>query len=884
MRIIRSILGVLLALVLVVSVAVVGLVGFITWRALPHDSTLSVAGLDGPVDLVRDRSGIVNIYADTTHDLYFGQGYAHARDRMWQMEVFRHISAGRLAELFGSSGVETDRFVRTLGWRPAAERDWAAMAPEARAAVEAYADGVNAWLERNRGSLNMAFVVTGLSTGTGGLGGYDPEPWDPIDSVAWQKAQAWSLGGNFDYEILRLLLDGRLGDPARTDELTPPYRADAPVIAPTDLLAGQPSEARATTVASPDEGETTPAGASPDARGSAAPAAALADPAAREALLGLAGTAASISRIAGLDAGGGLFGDGGLGSNNWVVAPSRSASGRALLANDPHLGISMPSIWFINGMHCRSVDGDCPVDVAGVSFPGTPSVVLGHNGRIAWGATNAGPDVQDLFIEKADPNDPDRYLFRGQSLPFTTRTELIRVAGADPISLEIRETEHGPIVNDIDERLAALPDLYSVRWTATADVDTTLEAFLLLNTARGWDDFRAALERFQAPSQNFVYADVDGHIGYQMPGWIPVRAQAGDGNRPVPGWDGEHEWVSRIPYDELPSLFDPPDGWIVTANNAVVDAGYPYRISTDWDPGDRATRILQRLEEAAADGGVSADELSSIQMDNLLLRADRSIRLFANAGPATDDGRRVLDRIRSWDHRCDQGSLGCAAYLAFEYRVLRAIFDDDLGDLAREYVGQPTSWELLQRLLADERNAWWDDVRTPERETAATIIASALDEAGAELRDSLGGADSRWTWGRLHHATFREPTLGSSGIGPLSWYLNDGPHQVAGAAGAVNNTYYRMSAGYPDTDDPGAGGGDLADVFEVTNLPSYRLTIDMGLLDRARIVITTGNGGNPGDRHYADMVGSWIDGDTYPLWWTPESIESAEASRLTLQP
>lgn len=880
MRIIGGIAGVVVVLVVVVVLGMVGLVWHITWRALPHDSSVTLAGLDGPVDLVRDRSGIVTVYADTPHDLFFGQGYAHARDRMWQMEVFRHISSGRLSELFGASEIDTDRFIRTLGWRAAAERDWAVMSPGTRAAVQAYADGVNAWLDQNRGSLNMAFVVTGLRNGTGDLGGYDPEPWDPIDSAAWQKAQAWSLGGNFDVEILRTLLDEQLGDPARTDELTPPYRADAPVIAPSDLLVLGGTAAAST--------DTAAATGSPQIAGSAAAAASGGrvplDQPAVEALLALAETSRSIARIAALDAGDGLLGSRGLGSNNWVVAPSKSATGRALLANDPHLGISMPSIWFINGLRCRTVDEACPFDVAGVSFPGSPAVILGHNARIAWGATNVGPDVQDVYIEKPDPADPGRYLFRGESLPFTTRTELIRVAGADPVTLEVRETVHGPIVNDVDERLADLPDLYAVRWTATAEPDTTLEAFLALDTAAGWDDFRAALALFRAPSQNFVYADVDGHIGYQMPGWIPIRAQAGDGSRPVPGWDGEHEWTDRVPYDALPRLYDPPTGWIVTANNAVVDEGYPYFISSDWDPGDRASRILERLESAAAGDGISVDELSDIQMDDVLGRADRSIPLILNASAATNEGRRVLEQIRDWDRHCGLDSLGCSAYLAFEYRLLRGIFDDDLGDLAREYVGQEPSWELLQRLLADPSSPWWDDTATPERETATKVIDAALDAAGAELREVLGPVDGRWTWGRLHRATFREATLGSSGIRPLEWYFDDGPHQVAGAAGAVNNTYYRYRAGYPDPDDPSATDRPLTDVFEVTNLPSYRLAVDLGALDEARIVITTGNGGNPGDRHYTDMIDAWIDGETFPLWWSEESIERDEASRLTLSP
>ena len=395
----------MLVVVLVVVGAGVGALAWVTGRALPQTSgTLTVPGLERPVTVVRDVAGIAHIRAETVHDLFMAQGFVHAQERMWQMEVWRHISAGRLAEMFGESQLDTDRFIRTLGWRQATERDLAAMAPEARAVLDAYAQGVNAWLDQERDSLGLAFLVTGTK----------PEPWTPLDSVGWQKVQAWNLGGNMDEELFRYLADARLGDPARTDELFPPYR-------------GRRAGDRARPGRHGGRG----------GRGGRAGCRAIRRPVARRPTTqatgwrSIADLGDSIGRIAGLDLGDGMVGTHGVGSNNWVVAPGLTTTGGALLANDPHLGISMPSIWYLNGLHCAPVTDACPYDVAGASFPGVPAVVLGHNARIAWGATNAGPDVQDLFIETGRPGRPDPLPVRRRSPgPFETRTEEIRVKGA----------------------------------------------------------------------------------------------------------------------------------------------------------------------------------------------------------------------------------------------------------------------------------------------------------------------------------------------------------------------------------------------------------------------------------------------------------------------
>ena len=864
MRIVRRGIGVLLVVVLVAIVAVAGLLVWVTARAMPQTAgTSAVPGLSGSVTVARDRAGIAHITADSSHDLFFAQGYIHASERMWQMEVWRHISAGRLAELFGKSQLDTDRFIRTLGWRVAAQRDLDAVAPAARAVLDAYTHGVNAWLDGHRGSLGLAFLASGD----------DPEPWTDLDSVAWGKVQAWNLGGNFDTEVFRYLADARLGDPARTDQLFPPYRDGAPVITPTGLPgSGGAGAPKATAVGTVDRA----ADATPPRRTIA--------PAEAAAWRSIAAISQGLLRTAGLDDATGLASDHGIGSNDWVVAPSLSATGGALLANDPHLGISMPSIWYINGLHCRTVSAACPYDVAGVSFPGVPGVVLGHNARIAWGATNVDPDVQDLVIETVDQANPNAYIHDGASVPFEVRHEQIKVKGGDPVDIEIRSTIHGPILNQVDDRLAQAPPM-AIRWSANLPTpDRTFEAILGLDTAGSFQAFRQSLRLYGAPSQNFVYADVDGHIGYQLPGYVPIRSDPKDrGDRPVRGDDGSGEWTGSIPFDDLPWQLDPVDGVIASANNAAVDDQYPHFVAQEWDPGYRAERILD-LIALYGDDGLTVPELGKIQNDTSPLAARDVVPLLADASPATPDGTLIANRIADWDGACDQGSLGCAAWNAWEFRVMRDIFDDDLGPLARDYVGSPFSWVLLSQLLDDPNSAWWDDSSTPGvKETADVIVARAMDEAGASLRAAIGSPD-RWAWGRLHSATFREPTLGASGSGPLDWYFDDGPHAVPGTAGAIDNTYFRFSAAYADPSDPSVVPVGIDHVFDVTNMPSYRLTIDMHDLDGARIVITTGQSGNPFDRHYNDQIASWASGGTFPLAFTATAIAAATVSTLTLTP
>jgi penicillin amidase len=883
--------------VLVLAVIVAGatsLVGVLTLRGFPTTTgALSVAGLDGDVRVTRDASGIAWIEADTAHDLFLGQGYVHAQDRMWQMEVWRHISAGRLSELFGSSTLGEDRFIRTLGWRQAAARDLAALSTEARATVDAYAEGVNAWIDDHQGSLSLPFVVTGLKAGTGGIGGYELEPWTALDTLAWQKVQGWQLGGNFDSEIFRMLADEKLKNPARTDVLFPAYGATMPVITPSGLKG---SGGAGATAARSGADTTAATGAAADTAGAAADAAAAATGAATPAAIGdpaawrkVAGIGSRILALAGLDGAAGIAGDHQVGSNNWVVAPSKSITNGALLANDPHLGIGMPSVWYMNGLRCRSITPTCPFDLVGVTFPGVPGVVLGHNAKIAWGATNVDPDVQDLFAIEPDPANPANYLRAGESVPYAIRHETILVAGGAPVELDVRTTESGPIVNDVDSRLDGAP-LLALRWTGSDAVDGTFESIFRVSTASTFAEFHEAFRGYGAPSQNFVYADTAGHIGYVLPGRIPIREDpSDDGQRIRSGSDGKHNWTGTIPFEDLPWQLDPAGGIIVSANNAAVDGDYPYFVAREWDPGYRAQRIRDLLDAAAASGGVSTTTIRSIQSDTRVLRAETIASVVGAARPETERGALVAQRIINWrTFTCPidgDASLGCAAYLAFEYRLVRGLFDDELGDLAREYVGGGASWQALIGLLDQPTSPWWDDVTSRVRqETRDDIVAAALDGAGRELAAAYGNDPAKWTWGALHQARFEEATLGTSGIGPLEWYFDKGPFAAPGAAGAVNNTYYRPSRAYPDPDDPEYEPVGIDGVFGVTNLPSYRLSIDMEDLDGARIVQTTGQSGNPFDRHYGDLIDDWLIGETVPLAFSPEAVREATIETLLLSP
>ncbi|HSO03330.1 MAG TPA: penicillin acylase family protein, partial [Candidatus Limnocylindrales bacterium] len=640
MRLVGKILIGLLVFVLVVGVA---LAGWFTWmvrRSYPQTTgTLDVAGLSAPVTVVRDAHGIPNIYADTTEDLFFAQGYVHAQDRFWQMDFNRHVTGGRISELVGESQLDTDKYLRTMGWRRVAEQEWALATGDARTVLQAYADGVNAYIgDRSPTELGLEYLL--LRT-TGGAG--EVEPWTPVDTLAWAKAIAWDLRGNAEDEVNRVRYAQAVGGP-RAQQLYPGFPFDQyPVIVTQGSVvdgefdfeapapAGEPGAGCAGSTC-PDPGEVDRIEAAEEAvlgLGTGMAARLGMSPLARataEALDSVDPALTGLARIEStIDALIGPSGEG-VGSNSWVVGPSMSSTGKALLANDPHLGPAMPSVWYQVGLHCRTVSATCAYDLTGMSFPGVPAVLSGHNQRAGWAVTNLGPDVTDLVLEKIDETG---YFVDGEHRPFTVIEDVIKVAGGDDVPITIRATEHGPLMSDVGETEQEVastapvpsdaPDAgegfgVAYRWTALQP-GRLFEAVLGLATMSNWDEFRAAAAEWNVPAQNLAYADAEGNIGYQTPGQIPIRSGY-SGKYPVPGWDSSYDWEGFIEFDALPNMLNPDSGLVITANNAAIGEQYPYLLTDDWDYGQRAQRITDLLEQATTGGAkLDAAALSAIQLD-----------------------------------------------------------------------------------------------------------------------------------------------------------------------------------------------------------------------------------------------------------------------------
>ncbi|MDX1540710.1 MAG: penicillin acylase family protein, partial [Geminicoccaceae bacterium] len=554
--------------------ALVLLAGAAGWLALSsslprYAGAVEVAGLERPASIRRDdRYAIPRIEALSLADATFAQGYAHAQDRLFQMEFQRRLAAGRLSEVVGETTIGVDRFMRTLGFHRLAEAALSHMAPATLRWLEAYAAGVNAFLKSRAGLLPPEFLL---------LRHFKVEPWRPADSVAWIKLMALNLSGNWRDEVLRARLDGRLS-PAQLDDLWP----DGPESAPVTLALGDELGERLS----------------------------LALP---------------------------FLPQPGYGSNAWALAPGRTRTGGAILANDPHLGMQAPGTWYL--VRLDWPDGR----LAGASLPGVPGIVLGHNGEIAWGLTTTGGDVQDLFIERVDPEDPGRYLTPEGLAPFEVRDEVIEVRGGEPVALRVRSTRHGPVISDLGGSEADLlrqDEVAALAWPALDPDDTTLEGLFGVMQAVDWDGFEGALSKVVAPQQNVFYADRRGRIGLYVPGRVPVR-KAGDGRLPVPGWTGAFDWTGWIPFDELPHRLDPADGQLVNANNKVVPDDYPHLITTHWDAPFRAMRIVELIDGSDHD----LDRSATVQADVLSMLARTLLPRMLEIEPTGEAARVALARL-----------------------------------------------------------------------------------------------------------------------------------------------------------------------------------------------------------------------------------------------
>ncbi|HEX5079121.1 MAG TPA: penicillin acylase family protein, partial [Geminicoccaceae bacterium] len=740
----------------------------------------------------------------------------HAQDRLWQMDFRRRVGSGRLAEVLGPAALPTDRFMRTLGLARAASASLAHLRPDTVVLLEAYAAGVNAYLATRSGPLPLEFLILG----------YQPEPWTAVDSLVWMRVLALNLSGNWRDELLRARLARRLS-PEQIADLWPADEADTPIT----LAASAPAR--------------------PASRSDAAPfraAAAAVD----DAVLQLARRLPADALAAALP----TAPPSGMGSNAWVLAGSRTASGAPLLANDPHLGLSAPGPWYL--AHLAAPERE----LIGASMPGLPGVVLGHNGVIAWGFTNTGPDTQDLFVERLDPADPARYLTPEGSAPFATRDEVIRVKGGEAVSLRVRETRHGPVLSDLLPTAGLVLErdqVLTLRWTALAEDDVSIEALLDLGAARDWPTFVAAARGNGAPQQNVLYADTAGHIGFIAPGRVPIRAR-GDGRWPVPGWTGEFDWQGTIPFAQLPRALDPPDGAFVNANNRIVTGDYPYLLTADWEPPFRARRIV----EALAERGNDLDSFARLQADELSLLVRDLLPLMLEAPAQSEAAAAARARLAAWDAVMRPDAAEPLIFAAWYRELSRKIYADELGDLFYAYWGvRPQFMEFVLR----RRQLWCDDVDTAAVETCAMQATTALELALADLKRRFGADPAGWRWGaahpaRMQHAVFKDQ--------PLLGWLFAIEHPSGGDNVTVNVGHYRPA--------------DEVDPFASVHAASYRALYDLADLEGSRFVASTGQSGNPLSPHYRDLSDLWADGRTIPMSTRPETYGPGAIGRLTLTP
>jgi penicillin amidase len=852
------------AVVLFLAMVLFGAWLWLTRQPYPQTrGTLKIQGLSAPVEILRDRYGVPHIYARTAEDLFFAQGFVHAQDRFWQMEFWRRISSGRLSELFGKSTLETDKFLRTLGLYRVAQRELELLSPDTRRYLEAYASGVNAYaLKRRPARLGLEFALLALQGVRVRI-----QPWTPADTVAWGKMMAYDLGGNHETE--RLQLDVlRTGGRSLWASFFAPYRPDMPITVDKKELQRTLGAA-----------------------------------------LGLgrrAGRAEPAAQIPGLGTR--------AGSNNWVVSGKRTASGKPLLANDMHLSIQMPSIWYEVALHGVAEDGTvrrtaaCPFQLRGLSFPGAPGVIAGHNDRIAWAHTNLGGDVQDFYVERINPENPDQYEVNGRWVDMEVRVETIRVHKADePVLLRVRSTRHGPVLSDralwselggytvTPER--EFPEgvgltAVSLRWTAL-EPGRLFEAVIRLDQASNFREFRDALRSWDVPAQNIVYADVDGNIGYQVPGLQPIRAR-GHGLAPAPGWTDQYEWTGYIPFDRLPYLFNPEKGYIVTANARIADPSYPYFLGNEYCFGERARRIRE-LIEADADG-VTIQDMQRIHADVYdqyaaeLVPYLRGLDLASGRKPPVEppeeesakqrakrEKKEALEleamntareRLLSWDCQLRRDSPEAALYGFFWMALVEETFRDQYPEKRWPPEGQGRLQNDYYYLLRRPLDPWWDDLGTPDlKEDRDLILARAFFKGYREAAKKLGDGFEKWQWGKVHTAVFRNQSLGKSGIKPIEAIFNRGPIACPGG-----NTTVDVNA------------WDMKKPFEIEHIVSQRSIIDLGNPDGSLMMHTTGQSGHSTHRHYDDFIKPWREVRYHPTFWDRGGLLKAPRERLRLLP
>jgi penicillin amidase len=781
----------------------------------------------------------------------FAQGWVHAQDRAWQLEFQRRVGHGKLSEILGDSVIETDRYLRTLGFSDVAQQEYEKMPEPYKGWLESYSEGVSAYLaSRPPGRLGLEFAILRLK-GTK----WDVEPWTPVDSLVWAKMVVMSLSRNATDDVRRLSLLRFVGMSMK-DSWFAPYRDDMPVTATEEEL----SQFRRT-LSLPD--------LIPDGAASSSPLVSSGD---------------------------------GAGTNVWAISPGLSADKAAILVSDMHLGVQMPSIWHEIGLHIDSENHH----VRGYTFPGIPGVVSGQNNRIAWGQANLRGDVQDYVIEQINPDNPDLYRVGDSWEPMNISYEIINVEGQDePVVQQVRRTRNGPVMTDLGNyaRLGSFTNDGELRMTELVMAWPALkpghliESVFMLNRAGNHEEFRDAITYWDAPSINFVYADTDGNIAYQAAGKHPERP-AEEGRWPQPGWEKTFTTDRMIPFDALPGSLNPDKGYVVSSNNLLVYKNYPFYIGSEFSPGFRAKRISELIE--AADGGLKSEDIAAIQMDVRNLQAEETWPFFSNLNideahqawldrreswgseEREEPGRRELRKkakaktrevellrtakelMDDWDFTLETDSAAAAAFTYIWRTLIKETYYDELPEYSLDDMADTGNLENgIYYMLQNPGSTWWDDRRTPGiRETREDILARALVGGLLECAEELGDKPTKWEWGEVHTVDFRNQSLGESGIGPIENLFNRGPYPIRGGNSQVHKSNWKLSGG-----------------FEATTIQSQRAIYNTADPSRSLFMNTCGQSGHPFNRHYDDMIKPYLDGEFHPSRFTREGVEDSTGRR-----
>jgi penicillin amidase len=809
----RILLGLSLA-VLIILAGVLAYAYYLAHSALPQlDGRLQISGLAAPVTVTRDSHGVPTMDAASLEDLFFAQGYVTAQDRLWQMDVMRRFGNGELSEIFGESTLKIDREQRIVGLRAAVKKAIEMVSPRDRSFFEAYARGVNAYIATHGNRLPIEFRILR----------YAPKPWSAEDSVVIAYVLVKNLNYHYFFDALaREKILAKLGPELTADlYVNRSWHDRPPTVMREDL--NQPDSN--TGDSDDDSDEDSPDNSVTREKSPT-----------REPL--------PVEALSEAFSAEGLPVDG---SNDWVVSGAHTVTGKPLLSNDMHLGHQMPSLWYEAHLHSGSLD------VAGVTLPGMPFVFVGHNQRIAWGFTNVGPTVTDVYVENF--NAQGEYQTPSGWVEPEHRSEVIHVRGKPDVNVDVKITRHGPVITELvpgETRPLAL------RWTLYDGIHVPL---FDANTAQNWQEFGRAFSQLDAPGQNAVYADVDGNIGYQTTGKVPIRA--GDGTLPVSGADNAHEWTSYIPFEKLPSIYNPPSGIIATANGRITPDNYPNSISMEWEAPWRTARIYHVLESGRQ---FSAADMLALQTDINseadLFAAERFVYAVDHASKPSARAKQAAELMRSWDGRIQAGSAAPTIAENSTLQLRRLLLEPKLGSApgdpkqsAAVLSWKTYSWQMrsvwLENVMLHRPKRWLPESFPNYDELLTAAVEAAVD--GPTVPKDLAS----WRWGAFNAVEIEHPILGKIPI--LRRWSGPGRQEQSGS-------------------------GNTVKAVTPTHGPSERFTANLADLDQSTLNIVTGQGGNILSAFYMDQWKAWYEGTTFTLPFSAHAVEAAKTHRLVMQP